>query len=262
MNFKKIAREIFDNKRQGLLNASLLDFYATSLLEAMFKGHDTNLKASQLIPKDKALLETLAGNVYLFSGAKTWQELNEYNQILKTEEGKLKSWSAFYKEAKQINKTYSIHYLQTEYQHAVNCSQMIKRWNEFYAEKDILPYLIYEAVMDDKTRDEHGKLNGIKRHIDDPFWNIHFAPNGFNCRCDILQSAEASIDELNAPIPEVDIPKPFRNNPAKTKQIYSDEMPYFKHLPEEVKKDLTLKNLSLILPQDKFLKRLSEAPKN
>ncbi len=53
------------------------------------------------------------------------------------------------------------------------------------------PYLIYSAVLDDVTRVTHAAMDGIIRAVDDPFWNGHLPPNGFNCRCVVRQLTKA-----------------------------------------------------------------------
>jgi SPP1 gp7 family putative phage head morphogenesis protein len=48
-----------------------------------------------------------------------------------------------------------------------------------------LPFWQYHAVMDDRTRPEHAALHGIIFPANHEFWNSHFPPIGFNCRCTV-----------------------------------------------------------------------------
>lgn len=57
------------------------------------------------------------------------------------------------------------------------------RYQQQQSTKDIRPYLMYDAVNDSRTRPSHLAMDGIIRHIDDSFWNAHYPPNGFRCRC-------------------------------------------------------------------------------
>lgn len=257
MNWEKLAREIYDKKTKGKLNAKLLEHYASQLLNGMNQGYGTSLEDSKLSPEDRGLLEALTGNIYQFSGAKSYHELYEYNQLLVDEKGKIRTWAEFSKNARQIHETYNVHYLATEYQHAVNTSLMIKRWNDQWAEREALPYLRYDAVLDDRTRDEHARLSGIVKLITDPFWNTYYPPLGWNCRCEALQTGTATAEELGQEVPELDIPKAFQNNAALDKKVFSDAMPYFEHMPAADKKLLSLKNLSQLV-NSPLLKKLAD----
>jgi SPP1 gp7 family putative phage head morphogenesis protein len=41
----------------------------------------------------------------------------------------------------------------------------------------------YVTVGDDRVRPEHQALDGFRAKKDDPIWNTHNVPNGWNCRC-------------------------------------------------------------------------------
>lgn len=51
---------------------------------------------------------------------------------------------------------------------------------------DLLPFWEYSAVGDDRTRPTHRACDGIILPADNPFWDTHFPPVGFNCRCTII----------------------------------------------------------------------------
>lgn len=50
---------------------------------------------------------------------------------------------------------------------------------------DDLPYWQYHAVMDDRVRPTHAALAGIIFPANHHFWDDHFPPTGFNCRCSV-----------------------------------------------------------------------------
>jgi SPP1 gp7 family putative phage head morphogenesis protein len=51
------------------------------------------------------------------------------------------------------------------------------------AVQEILWGYEYSTVGDDRVRPEHEELDGVKMPKDSPFWDTHWPPNGWNCRC-------------------------------------------------------------------------------
>ncbi len=56
-------------------------------------------------------------------------------------------------------------------------------WAEIQANKDAFPYLEYLSAGDEAVRPEHAVLNHLIFPVDHEFWQQHFPPNGFGCRC-------------------------------------------------------------------------------
>ncbi len=51
---------------------------------------------------------------------------------------------------------------------------------------DLLPFWQYSAVNDDRTRPTHRALDGIVYPAKHEFWDTHYPPWGFNCRCSVI----------------------------------------------------------------------------
>ena len=47
-------------------------------------------------------------------------------------------------------------------------------------------YIRYMAVLDNRTRPAHRAWADIVLPIDHPFWDTHYPPNGWNCRCSVM----------------------------------------------------------------------------
>ncbi len=48
---------------------------------------------------------------------------------------------------------------------------------------DLHPYLMYRLGNSQKHREDHLSWDGLILPKDDPFWNNHFPPNGYGCKC-------------------------------------------------------------------------------
>jgi SPP1 gp7 family putative phage head morphogenesis protein len=67
------------------------------------------------------------------------------------------------------------------------------RWEQIQQVKEQRPYIRYVAVMDQKTRPEHASWHDTVLPADDPWWQTHFPPNGWNCRCTVQSLNERDL---------------------------------------------------------------------
>lgn len=72
-------------------------------------------------------------------------------------------------------------------------AHMAGRWSQLQANKDRRPYLQYRTAGDAKVRPQHRAWNGLVFHIDDPFWQTHYPPNGWGCRCTVRAYGQADL---------------------------------------------------------------------
>ncbi|HPO48710.1 MAG TPA: phage minor head protein [Spirochaetota bacterium] len=121
--------------------------------------------------------------------------------------------------------------LKIIYKTNMTTSYQSGRYRKMQRLTDIRPYLVYSAVMDKRTRKEHMLLNNKCFRYDDPFWDAHYPPNGWGCRCTVYSVTEnqanrdydvttsnddGSIDGLNIDINKL-CPEEWRYNPGKEK---------------------------------------------
>lgn len=73
------------------------------------------------------------------------------------------------------------------------------QWERAQASKDVLPYLLYNRTTAADPRQEHLDWVGILLPIDHPFWQTHFPPNGWGCKCSVRQVGRAEARRLGGP---------------------------------------------------------------
>ena len=70
----------------------------------------------------------------------------------------------------------------------------VSRYREQQALKDDFPYLLYLTMGDGNVRESHKALDGKILPADDPFWETHYPPWDWGCRC-IVESLTAEDAE-------------------------------------------------------------------
>lgn len=133
-----------------------------------------------------AMRTQLKRSARVFSGFKTFHEMKEAMPSLIDADGNKKPFEQFLNDVQKVDEQYNVNYLRAEYNFAVQSAQMAAKWEQI--EKDGNRYdLQYRTMEDDRVRDEHAALNGITLPADDPFWEENYPPNGWNCRCTVVQ---------------------------------------------------------------------------
>lgn len=68
------------------------------------------------------------------------------------------------------------------------------RWEDIQRLKHNRPYLRYVAVLDERTRESHRRWHGLILPVDHPFWQKHYPPNGWRCRCIVMQLSARDLE--------------------------------------------------------------------
>jgi SPP1 gp7 family putative phage head morphogenesis protein len=231
------------------LNQELITRTYDDLADGAKKGYGTNWTKFPADGKG-SLPNELKKNIYVFSGAKTYAQLEQLNQLLYDKDGKLRPFNEYSQLAKSINRQYNVNYLQAEYQTARTAAQMAQKWERLQETKDLFPNLKYRSVGDSRVRPEHQKLNGIIKPIDDDFWSRYYPPLDWRCRCDVVATAEDITKDK-----EEDLPKPqFEGNVGKDKEIFTAKGSFFKLLntSENAARNVELSKLNA--PAETFYK--------
>lgn len=86
---------------------------------------------------------------------------------------------------------------QVIYNNNLRSAQMAGRWAQIQRVKKRRPYLIYVTVGDTRVRPLHRAWNGLVLHVDDPWWDTHYPPNGWGCRCSVTSANDAALKRRN-----------------------------------------------------------------
>ena len=145
-------------------------------------------------PLDEISVRRLKESNYVFSGYKTFHELNEAFPSLLDSDGNRKPFERFLNDVQKVNQSYNRWYLQAEYNFAVASAGMAARWKDFERNGD--DYLLqYRTVGDKRVREAHRLMHGITLPASSRFWDWYFPPNGWNCRCTVVQVRRGKYPE-------------------------------------------------------------------
>lgn len=86
--------------------------------------------------------------------------------------------------------------LQTIYRTNMQTAYAAGQWDAIEQQADDAPFLLYDAVDDFRTRPEHAAWDGTVLPVTDAWWSTHYPPNGWNCRCSVIQLSADEVAEL------------------------------------------------------------------
>lgn len=194
---------------------------------------DTLNNSFQQVEMSDIMRKRLSRSNYIFSGMKAFHELNESFPSLVDENGNRKTFERFLKDVQSIDDTYNTNYLRSEYNFVQSSAEMAAKWESFMQDGDRY-YLQYRTANDGKVRPEHAVLHGVTLPITDSFWEEYYPPNGWNCRCTVVQVRKSRYpatphDEamaLGEEALQYDTKGMFRFNPGKQEKSVPDYNPY------------------------------------
>jgi hypothetical protein len=247
-----LVKGIFDGEiTEYDLPENLYTAIADYLRTGLYKGFGSSIGN---VPEGNAeLLGELRENIYMFSAAKTFQQVKEMAEKLMNDDGKVTPFNEFKKEANEIFKTYNKDYLKSEYATAIGQGQIAVKWNSIQRQKDILPYLEYSTIGDACVI--CAPLDHFTALVDDPAWDSIMPLNHFNCMCIVEQLDKEEGAGKETQDPEEFI-KPvvgrmsdvFKMNAGKDKVVFNKDHPYFT-VPKD-DKGFAQDNFDLKLPKN------------
>lgn len=228
--FKDAMKVLFHQKGSSFSIDIMADKNVQNLIEAHTSVLDRNL---QRLEMSDLMRQRLQRSNYIFSGIKTFHELNEAFPSLIDENGNRKPFEQFLNDVRKIDNTYNRNYLRAEYNFVQASAEMAAKWERFSEDGDRYN-LQYRTQRDNKVRPQHAALDRVTLPISDPFWQEYYPPNGWNCRCTVVQVRKSKYpvtphDEAIALGEEAtgkDTKGIFHFNPGIEKKTIPDYNPY------------------------------------
>lgn len=85
------------------------------------------------------------------------------------------------------------------------------KWQRIQRTKVAFPYLQYSAILDGRERPQHHAWSGTLLPVDHPWWDTHYPPCAWNCRCTVIPRSLFNME---------------RNGLSETEPEHFDEVPW------------------------------------
>ena len=225
-----MMRALWEQKGATLSVNIVTDPRAIDFIDAHADTLSSSFTQVQMSERMRARLER---STWIFSGMKAIREMGEAFPSLLDENGERKPFERFLNDVRKVDQTYNQHYLRAEYEFAAASAQMAAKWERFAEDGDRYN-LQYRTAGDDRVRPEHAALDGITLPPSDSFWESYFPPNGWRCRCDVVQVRKSKYPttphdeamQLGELATQKDTKNIFRFNPGKQERVFPACNPY------------------------------------
>jgi SPP1 gp7 family putative phage head morphogenesis protein len=122
--------------------------------------------------------------------------------------------------------------LQVIFDTNVRNAYMAGKYNAFTRNTLTHPYWMYTAILDNRTRPAHRSLHGRVFRHDDPIWQAIWPPNGFRCRCTVINLMETDMEAQGYALSdskgytkEIEVPVSKTNPDAGTTTVTQIKLP-------------------------------------
>ncbi|MGY3571957.1 phage head morphogenesis protein [Vibrio paucivorans] len=86
--------------------------------------------------------------------------------------------------------------MRTIYETNMRTARAYGQYQRTLQTSDVLPYYVYELGPSRVHRKEHLAWAGLMLPVDDPFWETHYPPNGWGCKCRLRQVSRYEYERL------------------------------------------------------------------
>lgn len=147
--------------------------------------------------RSDALQTAMEINLFQFSASKTLAELQELNRIFRES----KDYRDFERKASEVVGRFNKEWQRTEYDTALAVAEETKNYRRLLRSAKTMPFWEYTSARDARVRYTHRLLDGVILPFNDPRWTKIYPPNGWNCRCTVInrtrnQAKNVDIEEM------------------------------------------------------------------
>ncbi len=99
----------------------------------------------------------------------------------------------------QVFTTFNPSRLQLIYDINTGQAAAAGQWARLQAAKRTHPYARYITKRDERVREAHRRWDNLVLPVDHPFWQAHWPPNGWRCRCRAIGVSQREYDSGTTP---------------------------------------------------------------
>jgi SPP1 gp7 family putative phage head morphogenesis protein len=207
------------------LPVALYQSTALELLKGVEEGAKIDYFTFEFGSLGKKTALALRENIYLFSGAKTFNYVLSCENLLLDKNGQIIPFKEFEEIVKKTNELYNKTWLEVEYNSAQIQATNIVDFKDFQDRKDTFPFLKYVTFKDKNVSEVCRRLEGVVMATDSTFWHTHSPQQHYQCRCRLEPLTDGVETKLSTK--NLITPNPLFKNPAISNQIFNKEHPYY-----------------------------------
>lgn len=261
---KELAKQIYNDHDSLGTQGRLIAKEALHLVDGLKKGYGVTVGWNT---PDTLAYQMMEFNLFEFAESKTEARLAAMTDLLIDKEKlQIRSFEDYKKLALKEVSEFNEEWLLAEYNLSISVGQNSAAYQRFMAEKDDFQYVQYQTAGDSNVRSAHAKLDGLIVNLDDKKAMKLFPPNGYGCRCEMIQlPSKPNKEDVTNGDDAMDLmsridPKwrksQFEINRGDLKQVFTNEQFYAdtKGMSKKIN-DMTFDKYGL-LPYDEFKKGL------
>ena len=182
---KELAKQVYEDEDSLGTQGRIIAKEALHLVDGLKKGYGVTTGWNT---PDTLAYQMMEFNLFEFAESKTEARLAAMTDLLIDKEKlQIRSFEDFKKLALKEVSEFNEEWLLAEYNLSISVGQNSAAYQRFMAEKDDFQYVQYQTAGDSNVRSAHAKLDGLIVNLDDKKAMKLFPPNGYGCRCEMIQ---------------------------------------------------------------------------